>query len=150
MKSWLEKIQYKCIQYITKENLLLLKDWSNVDVKPSTYIDFDKENTKKDPKFKVSDHVRISKYKKKIVKGFIQNWSEEVFVIKKVKSTVSWTYVISNLKGEEVVWTFYGKELQKTYQKEFSVEKVIKRSNKLRVNGNTTIMLLTVELIRQS
>ena len=128
----------------------MLKDWSNVDVKPSTYIDFDKENTKKGPKFKVSDHVRISKYKKKIVKGFIQNWSEEVFVIKKVKSTVSWTYVISNLKGEEVVWTFYGKELQKTYQKEFSVEKVIKRSNKLRVNGNTTIMLLTVELIRQS
>ena len=122
----------------------------HVDVKPSTYIDFDKENTKKGPKFKVSDHVRISKYKKKIVKGFIQNWSEEVFVIKKVKSTVSWTYVISNLKGEEVVWTFYGKELQKTYQKEFSVEKVIKRSNKLRVNGNTTIMLLTVELIRQS
>ena len=47
------------------------------------------------------------------------------FVIKKVKNTVSWTYVISDLKGEEIVRTFYEKELQKS--KEFRVEKVIKR-----------------------
>ena len=47
------------------------------------------------------------------------------FVIKKIKNTVSWTYVISDLKGEEIVRTFYQKELQKS--KEFRVEKVIKR-----------------------
>ena len=55
------------------------------------------------------------------------NWSEEVFVIKKVKSTAPWTYVINDLNGEEIVGMFYEKELQKTNQKEFRVEKVIKR-----------------------
>ena len=48
-------------------------------------------------------------------------------MIKKIKNTVPWTYVISNLNREEVAGTFYEKELQKTNQKEFRVEKVIKR-----------------------
>ena len=48
-------------------------------------------------------------------------------MITKVKNTVPWTYVISDLKGEKVVGTFYKKELQKTNQKEFVIEKVIKR-----------------------
>ena len=98
-----------------------------VDVKPNTYIDFNKEINNKDSKFKIGDFARISKYKKNFAKGYISNWSEEVFVIKKVKNTVPWTYIISDLKGEEIVGTFYEKELQKTYQKEFSIEKVIKR-----------------------
>ena len=42
------------------------------------------------------------------------NWSEEVFVTKKVKNTVPWTYVINDLNGEEIMGTFYEKELQKT------------------------------------
>ena len=71
-----------------------------VNVKISTYIDFGIENNEKDPKFKVGDHVRISKYKKIFAECYTQNWSEEVFVIKKVKNTVSWTYVISDAKGE--------------------------------------------------
>ena len=53
--------------------------------------------------------------------------SEETFVIKKVKNTVLWTYVINDLNGEEIIETFYEKELQKTNQKEFRIEKVIKR-----------------------
>ena len=48
-------------------------------------------------------------------------------MIKKVKNAVPWTYAISDLKGEKIVGTFHEKELQKTYQKEFRVEKVIKR-----------------------
>ena len=48
-------------------------------------------------------------------------------MIKKVKNTVPWTYVISDLNGEEILGKFYEKELQKTNQKEFRVEKVIKR-----------------------
>ena len=48
-------------------------------------------------------------------------------MIKKVKNTVPWTYVISDLNGEEIVGTFYKKELQKTNQTEFRIEKVIKR-----------------------
>ena len=62
-----------------------------VDVKDNTYIDFKKEVIDKDPKFNASDHVRISKYKNIFAKGYTRNWSEEVFVIKKVKNTVPWT-----------------------------------------------------------
>ena len=51
------------------------------------------------------------------------------FVIKNVKNTVPWTYVISDFKGEEIIRTFYEKELQKTNQKEFRVENVIKRKD---------------------
>ena len=76
-----------------------------VDVKSNTYIDSNKEINKKDPKFKIGDIVRISKYKNISTKGYIRNWSEEVFVIKKVKNTVLWTYVISDLNGEEVIGT---------------------------------------------
>ena len=59
-------------------------------------------------------------------KGYTPNWSEEVFVIKKVKNTVPWTYVINDLNGEEIIGTFYEKELQKTNQHEFRIEKVMK------------------------
>ena len=98
-----------------------------IDVKDNTYINVDKEINNKDPKFKVGDHVRISKYKKIFAKGYMPNWSEEVFVIKKVKNTVSWTCVINDLNGEEITGTFYEKELQKTNQEEFRIEKVIRR-----------------------
>ena len=72
-----------------------------VDVKPSTYVDSHKEISKKDPKFEISDNVRISKYKNIFAKGCVRNWSEEVLLIKKVKNTVPWTYVILDLKAEE-------------------------------------------------
>ena len=61
------------------------------DVKDDTYIDFKKEVNDKDPKFKVGNHVRISKYKNIFVKGYTANWSEEVFVVCKIKNTVPWT-----------------------------------------------------------
>ena len=98
-----------------------------IDVKDNTYFDFNKEINDKDPKFKINDYVRISKYKNIFAKGYTPNWSEEVFVIKKVKNTVPWTYVINDLNGEEIIGTFYEKELQKTNQQEFRIEKVIKR-----------------------
>ena len=104
------------------------------DVKDNTYINADKEINNKDPKFKVGDRVRISKYKNIFAKWYMPNWSEEVFVIKKVKNTVPWTYVINYLNGEEIIGTFYEKELQKTNQEEFRIEKVIKRKgNKIYV-----------------
>ena len=98
-----------------------------IDVKDNTYINTDKEINNKDPKFKVGDHVRISKYKNIFAKGYMPNWSEEVFVIKKVKRTIPWTYIFNDLKGEEITGTFYEKELQKTNREEFRIEKVIKR-----------------------
>ena len=98
-----------------------------VDVKDMTYVDFEKYVNDKDPNFKVGDYVRISKYKNIFAKGYMPNWSEEVFVIKKVKNTVPWTYVINDLNGEEIIGTFYEKELQKTNQKEFRIEKVLRK-----------------------
>ena len=104
------------------------------DVTDNTYINADKKINYKDPKFKVGDRVRISKYKNIFAKGYMPNWSEEVFVIKKVKNTVPWTYVINDLNGEEIIGTFYEKELQKTNQEEVRIEKVIKRKgNKIYV-----------------
>ena len=55
-----------------------------VDLNPSTYFDFYKENNKEDPKFELGDHIRISKHKSIFAKDYVLNWSEEVFVIKKV------------------------------------------------------------------
>ena len=103
-----------------------------IEVKDNTYIDSIKDVNDKDSKFKVGDHVRISKYKNIFAKRYTKNWSEEVFVIKEIKNTVPWTYVISDLNGEEIIGTFYEKELQKTKQQKFRIEKVIKRNgNKL-------------------
>ena len=62
------------------------------------------------------------------------NWSEVVFIISKIKNTVPWTYVINDLNGEEIIGTFYEKELQKTNHQEFRIEKKLKRKgNKLYV-----------------
>ena len=88
---------------------------------------FYKEVNDKDPKFKVSDHVWISKYKNIFAKVYTPNRSEDLFVNKKVKNTVPWTYVISDLNDEECIGTFYEKELQKTNQREFRIEKIIKK-----------------------
>ena len=57
----------------------------------------------------------------------IANCSEEIFVIKKIKNTVPWTYIINDLNGEEIIGTFYENGLQGTKLNEFRIEKVIKR-----------------------
>ena len=98
-----------------------------IDVQDNTYINIDKEVNIKDPKFEIGDHLRISKYKNIFAKGYTPNWPEEIFVVKEIKNTVPWTYVINDLNGEEIIGTFYEKELQKTNQEEFKIEKVIKR-----------------------
>ena len=99
----------------------------SIKVKDNTYIDSIKEVNDKDPKFKVGDHVKISKYENIFAKGYTPNWSEEDFVIKEVKNTFPWTYVVNDVNGEEIIGTFYEKELQKTNQQRFKREKVIKR-----------------------
>ena len=75
-----------------------------IDVKDDTYIDFGKE---------VGDHERISKNKNIFAKGHTPNWSEEVFVIKEIKNTVPWTYVINDLNNKQITGTFYENELQR-------------------------------------
>ena len=62
------------------------------------------------------------------------NWSEDIFVVRKIKNTVPWTYVIKDLNDEEIIGTFYEKELQSTNQQEYKTEKIIKKKgNKLYV-----------------
>ena len=96
-----------------------------VNVNNNTYINIDKE---------VVDHVRISTYKEVFAKGCTPNWSKEIFVIKKFKNTVSWTYFINDLNGEQITGTLYEKELQKKNQEEFRIEIVIQRKgNKIYV-----------------
>ena len=105
----------------------------SIDVKSNSYVKYNVDSNNKDPKIKIGDHDRISKYENLFAKGYTPNWSD-VFAISKIKNTVSWTYVISNLNGEEIIETFCEKELQKTNQKEFRIGKVIKREgNKLYV-----------------
>ena len=103
-------------------------------LKWNSYAELNEDFNKKDSKFKVGDHVRISKYKNIFAKGYTSNYSEEIFVISKIKNTVPWTYVINDLNGEEITGSFYEKELQKTSQEKFRIEKVLKRKgNKLYV-----------------
>ena len=103
-----------------------------IDVKSDSFAEYNEESNEKDAKFKVGDHVRISMYKNIFAMGCAPNWSEEPFAVKKIKNAVPWTSVIIDLNGEEIIGSFYEKELQKTNQKEFRIEKVIKRKgNKL-------------------
>ena len=108
-----------------------------IDIISDSYAEYYEDSNEKNPKFKLSDHVRISKYKNIFAKGYSPNWSEEVFVVSKIKNTVPWTYVISDLNGEEIIQTFYEKELQKPSQEKFRIEKVLERKgDKIYVNWN--------------
>ena len=105
-----------------------------IDVRPNSYAECNVVSNRKDTKFQVRDYIRISKCKNIFTKGYTPNWSEEVFLISKIENTVPWTYVISDFNSEKIIGTSYEKELQKTNQEEFRIEKVIKRKgNKLYV-----------------
>ena len=99
------------------------------DVKSSTYIEFrnNNKNNDKDSKFEVGNHVKISKYKNILAKGYIPNWCHEVCVTKEIQNTASWMYVIEDLKGEETGGRLYEEEFSKTNQTEFQTDKIIKK-----------------------
>ena len=123
----------------------------SIDVTSDSYAEYNEDFNKKDPKFKVGDHVRISKYKNIFAKGYTPNWSEEVFVISKIKNAVPWTYVINDFNGEEITGSFYEKELQKTTQKEFRIEKVLKKKMiNFMSNGKSITIHLIVGLIKKT
>ena len=85
-----------------------------IDVTSDFYAEFNEDSNEKDPKFRVVDHVRISKYKN--IFG-----QKKFFFISKIKNTVPRTYVISNLNGEKIARSFYEKEFEKTSQKKFRI-----------------------------
>ena len=59
-----------------------------IDVENDFFAEYNEESNEKDPKFKIGDHVRISKYKSTFAKGYTPNWSEEIFIVKKIQITV--------------------------------------------------------------
>ena len=97
-----------------------------IDITDDFYAEYNENCNKKILNLKL---VTMLKYKNIFAKGYTPNWSEKAFVINRNKNTVPWTYVISDLNGEEITRSFYEKELQKTSQKEFRIEKVLKRKD---------------------
>ena len=104
---------------------------------------------KKDPKFKVGDHVKTSKYKNIFAEGYTPNCSEKVFVVSKIKNSVPWIYVVSDLNGKEITGSFYEKNFfssQKNLeQKKYLKEKVINCTS----NGKGIIVVLINGLIKK-
>ena len=94
-----------------------------VNVKSNTYIDSSKEIDNKNPKFKIRDIVRISKYKTIFAKDCTSHCSEKAFLIKKVQNTVSRHMLLMILMEKKIAVTFYENELKKINQKEFRFEK---------------------------
>ena len=88
-----------------------------IDVTNDPYAEYNEDSNKKSPKFKVNDHVRISKYKNVFAKGYVPNWSEEVFIVNEIKSTVRWTYTINDLNSKKNTGTFYEKNCKKIIKK---------------------------------
>ena len=93
----------------TKHNTIKMKPIEVGDNK-RVYID---EHNGKDSRFKVGDRVRISKFKNLFAKGYTPNWSTEIFIINKI-NTEPYTYNLKDINGEEIIGSFYGRELQKT------------------------------------
>ena len=94
----------------TKHNIIKMKPIA-VKNNKRVYID---EHNEKDNRFKVGDRVRISKFKNIFGKGYTSNWSTEIFIIDKINDTVPYTYNLKDLNDEEIVGSFYNRELQKT------------------------------------
>ena len=94
----------------TKHNTIKMKP---IDVKngKTVYID---EHNEKDSRFKVGDRVRISKFKNIFAKGYTPNWIKEIFIVNKINDTVPYTYNLKGLNGEEIIGSFYDRELQKS------------------------------------
>ena len=116
---FVDKLDYIVKKYInTYHSTIKIKPF---DVKSSTYIESSKKLNSKDPKIKIGDVVRSSKYKSIFAEVHTSNWYEKVQWLKTLK--IKWR---GHLNGEEILGTFYEKELQKTNQKEVRIEKVIK------------------------
>ena len=94
-----------------KHNTIKMKPNGVKNDNNRVYID---EYNKKRARFNVNDRVRISKFKNIFAKGYTPNWSKEIFVVNKINGTVPWTYSLKDLNGEEIIGSFYERELQKT------------------------------------
>ena len=95
----------------TKHSTIKMKPIDVKDNNKRVYID---EHNEKHSRFKVGDRVRISKFKSIFAKGYAPNWSSEIFIVDKVNDTIPYTYNLKDLNDEEIIGSFYDKELQKS------------------------------------
>ena len=95
----------------TKHSTIKMKPIDVGDNNKRVYVD---EHNEKDSRFKVGDRVRISKFKNIFAKGYAPNWSTEIIIVDKINDTVPYTYNLQDLNGEEIIGSFYDRELQKT------------------------------------
>ena len=94
----------------TKHSTIKMKP---IDVKNNARVYIDEHN-EKDSRIKVGDRVRISKFKNMFAKGYTPNSSKEIFIVDKINDTVQYTYNIKDLNDEEIIGSFYDRELRKT------------------------------------
>ena len=95
----------------TKHNTIKMKPKDNKDSNKRVYIE---QHNEKSAKFNVGDRVRISKFKNIFAKGYTPNWSKEIFIVNKMNDTVPYTYNLKDLNYEEIIGSFYDRELQKS------------------------------------
>ena len=95
----------------TKHSTIKMKSKDVGNNNKRAYID---EHNEKDSRFKVGDRVRISKFKNIFAKGYTPNWCKEIFIVDKINDTVPYTYNLKDLNDEEIIGSFYDRELQKT------------------------------------
>ena len=94
----------------TKHSTLKIKPKDVKDNNKRVYID---EHNKKSARYNVGDRVRISKFKNIFAKGYTPNWSREIFIINKINDILPYTYNLKDLNDEEIIVSFYDRELQK-------------------------------------
>ena len=120
-----------------------------IDITSDSYAEYNEDSNEKDPKFKVGDHVKFQNTKTFLLRDTLKTGQKKFFIIS--KDTVRWTYVITNLNGEPITGSFYEKELQKTSQKEFGIEKVLKRKgDKLCAKWKGSVICLIVGLTKKT
>ena len=111
-----KNVYYDVLDYVvnkynnTEHSTIKMKP---IDIKNNKIVYIDEHN-KRDSRFKVGDRVRISRYKNIFAKGYTPNWSKEIFIVYKINDTVPYTYNLKDLNDEEIIGSFYDKELQKS------------------------------------
>ena len=122
-------------KYNTKHSTIKMKPIDVKDNNKRVYID---EHNEKDSRFKVGDRVRMSKFKNIFAKGYTPNWSTEIFIVDKINDTVLYTYNLKDLNGEEIIGSFYDRELQKVYSKMSYYPPYKSSSNNIKVKLDLT------------
>ena len=95
----------------TKHNTIKMKPKDVKNDNKRVYID---KHNEKSAIYNIGNRVRICKFKNIFAKGYTPNWSREIFIVNKINDTVPYTYNLKDLNDEEIIGSFYDRELQKT------------------------------------